>query len=298
MDRITELLIFQRVAQLGGFSRAADSLGISRATVTRSIRKLESNIGVRLLNRTTRAVSLSAAGNDFLVEVNDLLERCESLFNQFHSDNVPLTGTLRIAASTAFSEFFIAKALEDFQRENPDLRFELITQLDNYSAGSLIVNRVDLACCVSDVVPENVVAIRLGTTESVVCATQDVLRNWGMPSRPEELPEQALIPGGYPAEWVLSKGSQRVVLIPRGPVTLPDAHLALRSALRSSGFALLPHVAVKKDLSEGSLHRVLNDWHAQTLPIFALLPSRIGADRRLSRLIDFLRVRLDENAAM
>lgn len=297
MDRITELRIFQRVARLGGFTRAADSLGISRATVTRTIHSLESRLGLTLLNRTTRAVSLSSAGIDFLSETDELLERCDGLFDRFQSRSVELSGVLRIASSTAFSEFFIAQTLESFQRKHPKLQLELITRLDDYSASSLIAHRIDLACCVANTAPDSVVSVRLGATESVVCAAPSVLQRWGIPKHPSELPPQALIPGGHPSHWVLCKADQKVTLVPQGPVAFPDAHLALKSALRSSGFALLPSVAVRNELASGKLVRVLSDWQAQTIGIFALLPSRIGADRRLSALVDYLRTALKTNSS-
>ncbi len=83
MDRLTELEVFKRVARLGSFTRAAESLGISRATVTRTIRLLESRLGVTLLSRTTRVVTLSAAGSDFLLEAEELLARCDALYDHF-----------------------------------------------------------------------------------------------------------------------------------------------------------------------------------------------------------------------
>lgn len=298
MDRLTELEVFKRVARLGSFTRAAESLGISRATVTRTIRLLESRLGVTLLSRTTRVVTLSAAGSDFLLEAEELLARCDALYDHFKAASKELTGSLKVAASPAFSAFFVAQALEDFQRLHPKLKFELVTHLDDLSASSLIEHRIDLACCVADTAPESVVAVRLGAAESFVCAAPGALARWGTPSTPEDIPPEAMIAGAHPDRWMLTKGRRHAALVPRGPLVLPDAHLVLQSALRSAGFALLPAVAVRDALRSGRLTRVLPDWKAQTIGIYALLASRIGADQRLSKLIAFLRERLSENDAV
>lgn len=298
MDRLTELEVFKRVARLGSFTRAAESLGISRATVTRTIRLLESRLGVTLLSRTTRVVTLSAAGSDFLLEAEELLARCDALYDHFKAASKELTGSLKVAASPAFSAFFVAQALEEFQRLHPKLHLELVTHLDDLSASSLIEHRIDLACCVADTAPESVVAVRLGAAESFVCAAPGALARWGTPSTPEDIPPEAMIAGAHPDRWMLTKGRRHAALVPRGPLVLPDAHLVLQSALRSAGFALLPSVAVRDALRSGQLMRVLPDWKAQTIGIYALLASRIGADQRLSKLIAFLRERLSENDAV
>lgn len=298
MDRLTELEVFKRVARLGSFTRAAESLGISRATVTRTIRLLESRLGVRLLSRTTRVVTLSAAGSDFLLEAEELLARCDALYDHFKAASKELTGSLKVAASPAFSAFFVAQALEEFQRLHPKLHLELVTHLDDLTASSLIEHRIDLACCVADTAPESVVAVRLGAAESFVCAAPGALARWGTPSTPEDIPPEAMIAGAHPDRWMLTKGRRHAALVPRGPLVLPDAHLVLQSALRSAGFALLPSVAVRDALRSGQLMRVLPDWKAQTIGIYALLASRIGADQRLSKLIAFLRERLSENDAV
>ena len=154
MDRLTELEVFKCVARLGSFTRAAESLGISRATVTRTIRLLESRLGVTLLSRTTRVVTLSAAGSDFLLEAEELLARCDALYDHFKAASKELTGSLKVAASPAFSAFFVAQALEDFQRLHPKLHLELVTHLDDLTASSLIEHRIDLACCVADTAPK------------------------------------------------------------------------------------------------------------------------------------------------
>ena len=298
MDRLTELEVFKRVARLGSFTRAAESLGISRATVTRTIRLLESRLGVTLLSRTTRVVTLSATGSDFLLEAEELLARCDALYDHFKAASKELTGSLKVAASPAFSAFFVAQSLEEFQRLHPKLHLELVTHLDDLSASSLIEHRIDLACCVADTAPESVVAVRLGAAESFVCAAPGALARWGTPSTPEDIPPEAMIAGAHPDRWMLTKGRRHAALVPRGPLVLPDAHLVLQSALRSAGFALLPAVAVRDALRSGQLMRVLPDWKAQTIGIYALLASRIGADQRLSKLIAFLRERLSENDAV
>lgn len=297
MDRLAQLRTFQRVARLASFTRAAESLSVSRTCITRTIRRLEHELGVTLFHRTTRAVRLTLAGDGFLKEVDDLLARSDSLFDRFRTNaSTELSGKLRVACSTAFAEFFLAQTLEAFQRLHPKLRIELVTQLDDFRASSLIEHRIDLVCCVLPEAPESVVAIRLGTTQSVVCADDAVLARFGVPKHPRELPESALIPGGIPSRWILTRAGEQVIVSPQGPMTFPNAHLVLQSALRSGGFALLPYVAAKPHLESGRLHRVLHDWQAPELPIMALLPSRTDSDRRLSRLLDFLRLHLAEGA--
>lgn len=106
-----------------------------------------------------------------------------------------------------------------------------------------------------------------------------------------------MIPGGNPSECVLRKDNKRVTLVRQGPIVFTDASLVLKSALRSSGFALFPSVAVRDELRSGKFCRALSDWQAQTIGIFAPLPSRIGANHRLSKLIAFLRACLAESRA-
>lgn len=302
MDRIDLLQIFARAARLGSFTLAAESLDLSRASVSRAVQSLEASLGRRLFNRTTRTVTLTAEGEALLEKAQRLLDDADAVFRPPESDEAALSGRLRIASSTAFAEFFLAEALEAFRDRHPAVIFELLADV---SAGSPLTPqhfaeaRLDAAFCAAAEPHEALVAVRAGLAPSVLCAApgavpEEALRGLEDADEPALLRTLPLIPTGAPAAWRLRRASdgRTCVVKPSGGVAYSNAHLALSSALRGRGIAMLPAVAVREALADGRLLRVLPRWAGEPEPILAVFASRRQIAGAAAALLAFVRERL------
>lgn len=268
MDRLTLLNTFVRVAELSSFTQAARSLNISRAVATRHLLELESVLGVRLFNRTTRSVALTADGERLLAEAAPLLAGAEAIFSPRTGDRI--SGTLRVASSVAFAEFFLAREIERLQSNHPGLKVELYASHDVIP---LVAGGIDVGFETA-VEPQSGVASReIGRCASLLCAAPELLAGRAPVARPEDLEGLPQIGLVGQKEWVLARGPETHRVKVEAALRHTTATLLLASALRGAGAASLPDLAAGKHLKTGRLVRLLPDWSLPTVGIHALLPS-------------------------
>lgn len=268
MDRLTLLGTFVRVAELSSFTQAAKSLNISRAVATRQLLELESLLGVRLFNRTTRSVALTADGERVLLEAEHLLAGADAIFSPKTGDRI--SGTLRVASSVAFAEFFLAREIERLLAAHPLLRVELIASHD---VVPLVAGGIDVGFEAA-VEPQHGVSSReIGRCSSYLCAAPELLAGRPPVQRPEDLADLRQIAPLGQKEWVLARGSETRRVRIDAALRHTSATLLLSSALRGAGVACLPDLAAAEHLRSGRLVRLLPEWSLPTVGIHALLSS-------------------------
>ncbi|EPX85230.1 Transcriptional regulator, LysR family [Salipiger mucosus DSM 16094] len=209
MDTIDELRAFVATAQTGSFTRAADQLGVSNRLTSKYVADLERRLGVRLLQRTTRKVGLTPAGEDLLARAPALIDDLDDLFGEVSEGSRGLTGVIRISAPVTFGEAYVAGMLGRFARQNPDLSFDLRL---NDSYVDLASEGIDLAFRMGQSEMLSLKARKLGSFVSLLVASPDYLARQGAPSRPADLIDHACIVDTnrrMPNRWVFPAMARR-----------------------------------------------------------------------------------------
>ena len=298
MDRFRTMESFVRVVRAGSFTIAANQLGLSRALVSRHIGELETRLGVRLLNRTTRSLSVTDEGRAYL-------DFCEQMFRQIdvsehalgHARSEP-AGPLKVAVPKSFGTVHMADAVVDFAKVQPRLRVTLILEDVSFRRGYDFVERgIDLAVRISSLQNASVIEHEIGSIEWIVCASPDYLAQAGRPAKPADLSDHAcLVHVNVAANdhiWRFEgpKGAVKgAVAVKVSSVFASNSALALRKAARAGlGITLVPRYSVAEDLASGMLVALLPRHRIAPRPLFAVHPRAASAPQKVQVLVDFLR---------
>lgn len=263
MDKIDEWRVFGAVAGLKSFSLAARQLGRSPQAITRAVASLEGRLGVRLLNRTTRSVTLSDEGERYLERSRRAIAELDAL-EQRADATAPLSGTLSITASVLFGQLHIVPIVSAFLQTHPQMRIKL-TLLDRVV--SLAEEGIDLAVRIGDLADSALVARRVGEVRTLVVANPDYLERAGTPRTLDALARHACISvsGITPVVDVWSFGKQRVRVNPRLVVNTGQA--AIDAALDGLGITRVISYQVERALASGKLRAILTSHEPDPVPI-------------------------------
>jgi len=272
MPHWNELAVFAQVVRAGGFSAAATELGVAKATVSEHVRRLEQRLGVRLLQRSTRSLSLTEAGAACFRHSERLLEEGELATRAAVALHTQPTGLLRVTAPETFGALHVAPVIAALLAEHPSLDVELSLTT---AAVDLVKGKFDLAIRIGALPPSRLVARRIATVQQVVVASPDYVRRRGVPRSLDELGEHDALqftPLGWGDEWRLSsRGAGNERRVPVRPRLAADSGEALLgAALAGAGLALLPDWMVYRELASGALVRVLPGWARGNVPVHAV----------------------------
>lgn len=288
MDRWTEVTAFVEVARRRSFVRAAEHLEVNVSAVSRAVAALEQRLGVRLLQRTTRQVSLTEVGQAHLLRCEALLGEWLAAETSAAEAGTALHGVLRVAAPPTLGLTDLAPALGGFLRAHPGLQLDI--QLSN-SAVDLVEEGFDLAIRLGTLRDSRLAARRLGTSHRVLVASLAYAQAHGLPERPADLARHATLVldiGATPQRWTLHRAS-RAASVEVQPVLRSNHALALREPCREGvGIALLPHFAVAADLAAGRLLPVLPGWTADAQSLYAVYPSHRFIPAKVRAFVEFL----------
>ncbi|MFH6599822.1 LysR substrate-binding domain-containing protein [Ectopseudomonas khazarica] len=297
MDRLTALAVFRQVVERGSFAAAARHLKLSAAAVSKNIGELEAHLAVRLLNRTTRSMSLTEAGQRYYEQVSRILDDLQQADSSLGELQATPSGTLRVSAPMSFSLVCLADAIPRFLARYPELTLDL--QLDDRRV-DMIAEGFDLAVRGSDRLEDSsLVARPLLTLRHVLCAAPQYLRRHGTPQVPEDLQALECVQfslSGHAREWVFQRGEQVHRLEVCGRYSV-NSSLALCAALRAGhGISLVPEIYVRDDLAQGRLQPLLEDWQMMQTQLYAIYPSRRQLQAKVRVFIDFLLEELGQQA--
>ena len=288
--------VFVTVVDLGSQSAAADHLDLSRPVVSRYLAELEAWVGARLLHRTTRKLSLTAAGNETLPRCRQMLELSEDMQAAVGSAGDTPRGLLRISVSTSFEQSQLAAAVTDYVRLNPGVTIDL-QMLDR--TVNLVDERIDLAIRTSRELDPSLIARQLTVCRSVLCASPAYLREHPAPRRVDDLSQHNCLTHSYFGKslWHFTCDGEELSVPVQGNISANEASTLLSATLSGAGVSLLPSYQAGVHVQRGDLVRLLPDAEPRVMNIYAVYASRKHMPAALRSMLDFLAQRFTPEPA-
>lgn len=294
MDRLNALATFKSVVDHGGFARAAADMDVSCAKVSRTVQDLEMLLGVQLLQRTTRRISLTSAGQEVLQRAVDLLNSYEELTAVSSMSAKEPSGTVRLAAPAAFARGLLGPALADFLNRFPKVGVDLRTR---DGLNDVFDDEVDVMICLRNDLRESLIARRVGSAEVGMYAAPSYLSRRGHPSHPDDLLNHNCLTSEDIADgnsWRVRRGPKLCDMPVRGTMRCSHADILVGTALHGAGIALLPRFMANEFVLIGGLVPVLAEWDCEQLPIQIAWGSRRNLPLNVRSLIDHLAAALSD----
>ena len=257
---LTEMVVFVKVVEAGSFSAAARQLGSSPSAVSRSIARLEKALAFRLLQRTTRKLRLSDAGEEVFRRCREMAGAAQAVMDLSGRFTREAEGLIRVSVPKAVGRYVIHPHMPEFLRRYPKVDVQLILE-DRYV--DLIDDNVDLSIRITDEPPPGLVGRELFPIEHLLCATPQYLAEQGVPQQPEDLREHScIVLGETPADarWKFRQGSKSVTVGVRGRYAANHTGVRLDAVLQDIGIGSLPYFTARQALEEGRVIQVLPEW--------------------------------------
>lgn len=295
MDTLTSMQVFATVVEAGSFAAAAERLELSRAMVSKHLAHLENHLGARLLNRTTRRLSLTESGATYF-------ERCQLILKDVEEAELATTeltsvprGTLRLTVPLVFGVLHIAPLIADYLSIHPDAKLDFT--LDDRNV-DLVNEGYDLAIRIGNLAETGLIARKFASDMLVVCGAPDYFRRHGVPRVPEDLSNHTCLGYSYDDsvnEWRFSGPDGEHVVQVSGNLRANNGDLLRVAALGGAGIVVQPRFLVGADLRAGRLQSVLTEYRSRELGIYAVYPSRKYLSAKVRTFIDFLVERFGPN---
>ena len=289
MDHLTALRVFRQVVERGGFAAASRQMGLSPAAVSKNIAELEAHLAARLLNRTTRRMSLTEAGARYYEQVARILDDLSEAEQSLGPLQQAPSGTLRVSAPMSLSLVRLSAAMPRFLQRYPQVSLDL--NLEDRRI-DIVKEGYDLAIRGTDRLEDSsLVARKLMTLDHVLCGAPAYFERHGVPASPLALRGMERVQftlSGHADEWTFKRAGETERVPVRGRYRVSSS-LAVRDALRAGfGVSLVPRVYVQQDLDSGALQAVLQDWKPDETYVYAVYPSRRHMVAKVRAFVDFL----------
>lgn len=288
MDRLDAMNLFVRVAELGSFAAVAQQLGVARSVVTRQIAGLEAHLGVKLMARSTRRLSLTSAGTAYLEKCRVILNLVESAETDVAEERLTPRGNIRISLPLSFGLKRLAPLLLDFSQRYPEVGLDM-----DYSDRrvKLIEEGIDLSVRITRRLDGGDVARRIGSGRMQVVASPDYLARHGRPQHPSELIHHECLgytAGGSTQQWQFLVDGQLASFPVRSRIHANNGDVLTEAAAQGLGITLQPDFIIDEFLADGRIEAILKDFPIPELGIYAMLPSNRHVPHRVRVLMDFL----------
>jgi DNA-binding transcriptional LysR family regulator len=288
MDKFQEMRVFAAVVEASSFVNAAEALGLSKQAVSRYVGDLETRLGVRLLRRTTRKLSLTDEGQIFYVRCAELLGNVDDAEAEITSRTGDASGPLKVNAPLSFGLLYLAPLWPQFMKLHPKVTLD-VTLVDRVV--DLVEEGFDLAVRIARLPSSSLISRKLTSTRVILCASPEYLRQRGTPTHPSQLAQHSVV-----SYNLLSTGENWEFTGPDGPVSVKvsprmrtnSGDTCRAAALQHQGIILQPSFMVGADLAAGTLVEVLPAYRALELDVFAVYPSRKFLAPKVRLLVDFL----------
>ncbi|WP_454725919.1 MULTISPECIES: LysR family transcriptional regulator [Cupriavidus] len=274
MDRLVSMQAFTRVVDVGSFARAAESMDLPKATLTRLIQNLETHLGVKLLHRTTRRISVTTDGAAYYERCVRILADVEEAEQSLTQQNNTPRGTLAVDTTAGLAQIVLIPKLHEFFAAYPELKMELTI---NGKPIDLLKEGVDVVLRVGDPVDETMVARRIGQLRLGFYGSPLYLNRQGTPTQPSDLAQHRAINylsnrTGREVPWPMGQGDKRTELLLPSSISTNDADVYLACALEGHGLARISRMMAQPYVESGRLVEVLADWPTDSLPVSAMYP--------------------------
>jgi DNA-binding transcriptional LysR family regulator len=289
LEQLPAVVALARVAQFSSFTRAAAELDVSASALSQSIKALESRAGVRLLNRTTRRVALTEAGQHLLDRIAPALETFDSAFSSLDEVRGTPTGTLRINLSRAAADFVIAPVLEEYAKRCPSVTIDLTV---DDGLADLVAEGYDAGIRLGEQLARDMVAIPIGPQLSMaVVASPAYLRRFGTPARPQELTQHRCLRyrfcnTGEIYRWEFTENGRDFSMDVPGYFISSDSAVVAQAARQGLGIACLLDICVSQDIASGGLVRLFESWCPPFPGYYLYYPHRTHMPLKLRMLTD------------
>lgn len=292
MDMLHAYRAFLRVAETGSFSRAAEEMRQQQSQVSRLVAALESQLGVQLLRRTTRSVTITEEGERYRMRLASILQALEDCESEIRSGRREPSGLVRVACPTTLGRVLVVPIVTEFLKLYAKVRVELLM---NNNLINLAAEGIDIAVRVGRLPENELPTRRLGTVEQFVVASPAYLASSGPIAEPDELLQHNCLcfaTSGGTQSWSFSRGDIGRLVNVRGDLIVNDAEVLMQRCLDGLGVAMLPRWLVWNLIADGRLERLLPDWQTQSMPLSVVTTHRNYRPQRISVFLAFLEMHL------
>lgn len=289
MDTLTRMQAFVDIVEQQGFSAAARKVGRSKALMSKYVRELEDELGILLLNRTTRQFSLTEAGEVFHKSALEILHKVGDLQDKVREAGKGHKGRLRISAPRSLTDLEIGLPIVEFAAEYPDITIDM--DLDDAMV-DMVEEGYDVAIRISRLTDSSLIAKKLSDFRLVLCASPDFIKRHGTPKTPQDLGDVPCIVDTNMmrrANWCFLDDNGEEISVPvRGNIEVNSPEVTRRAALAGLGMTLVPEFSIEKELKSGALVSLLEDRIPSGGGIYAVYPHRRHVPGKVRVFVDFL----------
>jgi len=286
---LSGITVLAAVVESGSFTRAAELLGLSASGVSRAVSRLEQRMGVRLLDRTTRSLRLTAEGARLNERAAPHLAGIEEAANSAARSASAAKGTLRASLNMFFARHILSPRLPEFEQRYPELSLTLVASPD---AGDLVAQGIDIAVRFGPQPPSAMSSRLLLETRVLTVAAPSYIKLRGRPGSPEALTAHDCIQyidpqRGKPFEWEFRRGGETLPVTTTGRLTLADVDTMIAACVAGAGIAQVLALSVQPLIENGTLIELFPDWPGETFPLFAIRPSRRLPPAKVEAFLNF-----------
>ena len=294
MDKLYAMTAFIKIVDAGSLTAAADALDVSQPSMVRTLAALERDLGVRLLNRTTRRMSLTDEGRDYYERSRAIIAAVDDAQLSLSSRRASPRGRLRIASSVSFGRTFVAPVVAEFLAAYPDVSIELLL-LDRVV--DLVEEGMDLAVRVAKLPDSSLIAHPVGEVHRVVVASTALIKRSGMPKSPSELRDKPVVSFtgvASPTHWRFDEGRKSAQVPVKSTLATNQIDAAIHACVQGVGFGRFLDYHVLPQIAAGSLRRVLEKFEGEAIPANIVHPSSRQQSANVRSFIEFAKPRLTE----
>ena len=284
--KIQDVVLFEKIVALNSISAGGQACGLTATVSSDHLKRLESDLGCTLLNRTTRSISLTADGRAFLQYASDLIETYEAARHSVGKNSTTPVGRLTVAAPALFAKKFLPDVISAFLDDYPEtqLSLKISDEIQNYTAEG-----IDVAIRIGWLENSSLIAKKISENRRILCASPLYLRKYGTPSHPTELENHNCIIFVGEDSWRLANGSEHVRVKVSGRFDTNSAEMATQAALEGQGIALRSLWDVSDDLRTGRLVQILKDYEIPSdMAVYVIYPPRKFISLNARSFVDLL----------
>ena len=291
MNNFSDIVAYVRVVEAHSFVAAAQTLGMSPSAISKAVSRLEDRLGARLLNRTTRSLSLTDVGANFYEQCREALGQLEHAESEVSESRGVPRGRLRVEVPVSIGRRIIVPALPRFIAQYPEISVQMSM---NDRVVDLVQEGIDAAVRVGTLSDSSLVARRIGHLRGVTCASPEFIERYGAPADPTELkPEHCLqmfkVGTNQVREWMFRKGDVEHSIVPAARLAFSDPESAVAAAVSGAGFVRTLNFTAEAQVASGLLKPVLEDWNDGAYwPVSVVYPQHRQPTAKIRAFIDFV----------
>lgn len=285
-EQLKSMVVFSHVVEQGNFSAAAKHIGLSRAVVSYHIKKLEQQLGITLLNRSTRSIMLTQAGSDYYQRCRIIAEQASAANQQIENVKSEPEGLLKITCPVSVGLHTIVPALDKFRKLYPKIELDLMLTDE---VVNIVKEGIDLAIRGAPLADSNLQARKLAVLDTCLCGSPEYFERFGRPTKPDELVEHSWVIYKLTSnKLVLEKAGRSHTIEVKGTIATNNASARTAFVEGGQGLGRIPTYDAWPKIKAGRLQSVLDDYQLKAISVYGVFPPGAASSKKLRLLIDFL----------